>query len=412
LFGGELHAVPEETTLLEFFFTRKEAPMFSGLLSLFQDRHAMGRFCITASLLLVISACWGDWGPPENLGPGVNIYTYNFAPSVSVSGDTLYFTRTVGSWDYEIYMSVFRNGVWDSAVSVSDSINTAATAAACPFISYDGSKLYYSMFPPQNPNVQHLYYSEKRNDVWQGPIRFEAPFNYDSCSVVWPSFTHDMGRLYFYTYNRPGGRGKGDLWYSDYDTLTRTWGTPVNLGDSINTAEWDCCPTLSWDDQTLYYSSDTLPYQNSKICRAQMVNGVWQKGVMLPESPNYPYSMTDNPCLSADGQSLFFMAARLPFPQYGLTDIYVSRWEEGVEEEKVKVPNKSFEFHLIAVPNPFTSFTTLPGRSSERFALYDVSGRKVGVYKGDRIGWGVSSGVYFLRAEKGDRRPVRVVRVR
>jgi len=67
---------------------------------------------------------------------------------------------------------------------------------------------------------------------------------------------------------------------------------------------------------------------------------------------------------------------------------------------------------LTVSPNPFTSFTTLPGHSSESFTLYDISGRKVGTYRGDRIGEGLAAGVYFLRAEKGDRKPLRVVKIR
>jgi subtilisin family serine protease len=66
---------------------------------------------------------------------------------------------------------------------------------------------------------------------------------------------------------------------------------------------------------------------------------------------------------------------------------------------------------LLAIPNPFTSFTSVPGHSSDRFALYDISGRRVGVYKGDRIGEGLVPGVYFVRAE-GKGKPVRVVKVR
>jgi hypothetical protein len=36
----------------------------------------------------------------------------------------------------------------------------------------------------------------------------------------------------------------------------------------------------------------------------------------------------------------------------------------------------------------------------------------VGVYKGDRIGEGLSAGVYFLRPEGKDDKPLRVVKVR
>jgi len=68
--------------------------------------------------------------------------------------------------------------------------------------------------------------------------------------------------------------------------------------------------------------------------------------------------------------------------------------------------------HLKVSPNPFTSFASVPGHASEHFTLYDISGRKVGVYKGDRIGEGLSAGVYFLRPEGKDDKPLRVVKVR
>jgi len=68
--------------------------------------------------------------------------------------------------------------------------------------------------------------------------------------------------------------------------------------------------------------------------------------------------------------------------------------------------------YLSVVPNPFTSFATVPGHSSGCFALYDVSGRKVGTYQGDRIGGDVPPGVYFLRPEAGSSKPLRVVKIR
>ena len=82
----------------------------------------------------------------------------------------------------------------------------------------------------------------------------------------------------------------------------------------------------------------------------------------------------------------------------------------GVEE------NKGFKGLRVqgfkATPNPFTSFATVPGHSTERFALYDISGRKIGVYQGDRIGEGLRAGAYFLRPEGGKAKPVRIVKVR
>ena len=67
---------------------------------------------------------------------------------------------------------------------------------------------------------------------------------------------------------------------------------------------------------------------------------------------------------------------------------------------------------LKATPNPFVSFTLIPGHSSEIFALYDISGRRVGVYKGDRIGEGLRAGVYFIRSLGQGGKPLRVVKIR
>jgi hypothetical protein len=67
----------------------------------------------------------------------------------------------------------------------------------------------------------------------------------------------------------------------------------------------------------------------------------------------------------------------------------------GVEDKKVSPPARSFPFSVR--PNPFTSFASIPHHESERFDLYDISGRNVGTYRSDRIGEGLPPGVYFLR---------------
>jgi len=98
----------------------------------------------------------------------------------------------------------------------------------------------------------------------------------------------------------------------------------------------------------------------------------------------------------------------------GLTDIYLIKTDAngnvGVEE-RPEARGQSLEVRIRPRPNPFTSFATVPGHEADRFALYDISGRRVGTYKGDRVGEGLVPGVYFVRAE-GKGKPVRVVKVR
>jgi hypothetical protein len=63
-------------------------------------------------------------------------------------------------------------------------------------------------------------------------------------------------------------------------------------------------------------------------------------------------------------------------------------------------------------PNPFISFTTIPGHESERFALYDIAGQRIVTFRGDRIGEGLPPGVYFLKPEDGSNKSARLVKVR
>jgi hypothetical protein len=97
----------------------------------------------------------------------------------------------------------------------------------------------------------------------------------------------------------------------------------------------------------------------------------------------------------------------------GGTIIHTTDGGSGIWEDshgRFQPPTSNLSFPVV--PNPFTSFASVPGHSSVRFALYNISGRKVGVYKGDRIGVGLSSGIYFLKPEGQDAKPLRIVKLR
>lgn len=84
----------------------------------------------------------------------------------------------------------------------------------------------------------------------------------------------------------------------------------------------------------------------------------------------------------------------------------------GAEEETAEGRGQRLEVRIQPNPNPFVSFVTISGQEGKRFEMYDVTGRRIGIYPGNRIGWDLGSGVYFLRQEKENGAPVRVVKVR
>ena len=77
-----------------------------------------------------------------------------------------------------------------------------------------------------------------------------------------PSISADGLSLYFCS-NRPGGvggvsgvSGVGDLWVTTRATTEDDWGEPVNLGLTVNTSSADEGPSISADGLALYFTSD------------------------------------------------------------------------------------------------------------------------------------------------------------
>ena len=123
-----------------------------------------------------------------------------------------------------------------------------------------------------------------------------------------------------------------------------------------------------------------------------------------------------SPCINAGLDSLApaFDFKGTPRPQGVRSDIGAYEYVfSGIENEgKTEGGFWMQGTRITANPNPFISFTRVVGHKKEPFALYDISGRKVGVYKGDRIGADVPPGVYFLRPFGQGGKPFRVVKVR
>jgi hypothetical protein len=99
-------------------------------------------------------------------------------------------------------------------------------------------------------NQLSLYQSHKRRDNWQ-PLE-AIPFNIGAYSLTHPSISPDASMLFFVS-NMPGGFGETDLYVS---RRTGTgWGSPVNLGETINTAGSELFPYFHPSGK-LYFTSD------------------------------------------------------------------------------------------------------------------------------------------------------------
>jgi peptidoglycan-associated lipoprotein len=97
-----------------------------------------------------------------------------------------------------------------------------------------------------------IYKAEFINGVWSN-IK-ALPFCSDLYSTEHPVLTKDGKKLYFSS-DMPGSIGSFDLYVVDVND-DGTYGTPVNLGETINTVHREQFPEISNDGSILYFASD------------------------------------------------------------------------------------------------------------------------------------------------------------
>ncbi len=130
--------------------------------------------------------------------------------------------------------------------------------------------------------------------------------------VLGVSISFDGLELYFCS-DRPGGYGGYDLWMATRPTIDDDWSAPMNLGPTVN-SQSDCmAPSISADGLTLYFSDyDYGPYlpggfgsTDTWMVTRQTVDAPWSSPVNLGQTVNWGGG--DNcPNISADGLSLYF----------------------------------------------------------------------------------------------------------
>ncbi len=115
----------------------------------------------------------GSWTPIRKLNENINTRFWESHASISKDGKTLYFTsnRPGGYGGLDIYYSE-RNpgGDWGPAVNLGPVINTPYNEET-PFITEDGTTIYFSSFGHYNIGGYDVFYSTRLDDgTWSSPL--------------------------------------------------------------------------------------------------------------------------------------------------------------------------------------------------------------------------------------------------
>ncbi len=234
--------------------------------------------------------------------------------------------------DCKFAINAIKHPVAFNPVNLGESVNTKLSEYF-PTITVDGGLMLFTrrlqLSGDQGAGGMHeveyqedFYMSQKINGHWTTAInagnRLNTEFNEGASTIS------ADGNLLIFTSDRPGGYGSCDLYYAYH--VGDGWSTPRNLGKPINSKDWESQPCLSSDGETLYFirgRQEGYTVKNQDIYVSSLNDsGYWARPVKLSDTINTP-GREECPFISPDNQTLYFCSDG--HPGMGGTDVFMSR---------------------------------------------------------------------------------------
>jgi Tol biopolymer transport system component len=231
---------------------------------------------------------------PKIFAPGIVTGYVHGTVAISPKGDEIYWV--VNQPTERIVYSKFENGIWTKP-ALTDFVKDYLTSTnGNPAFSPDGEKLFFYSDRPGGMGGIDTWYVKRTESGWSKPINAGEPYNSTDADLT-PLFTK-KGKAYRIGYNDKheplascfkysngkfsnpvpmdiipeygpwwlifvspeedyliftGGGDKADL-YIRFKNKEGLWGNPINMGDKINTTEWERFPVVSPDGKYLFFT--------------------------------------------------------------------------------------------------------------------------------------------------------------
>lgn len=225
---------------------------------------------------------------PQNLGENVNSSEDEYFPAMTADEELLIFTRDIPApnnpyspdgRDEDFYFAEKQeDGTWGEAYNPGPPINSPWREGA-PTISPDGKYVIFTIC-----DLYGQYGPDKQ------------------------------------------GFGSCDLFVSVRQG--KKWSAPVNMGQTINSRNWESQPCFASDGRTLYFIRGRYNSERERfadIYYSELVNGKWSKAEALPSNINSQED-EESVFLHPDGKTMYFSS--MGHLGLGSMDIFMSRKQE------------------------------------------------------------------------------------
>ena len=197
-------------------------------------------------------------------------------------------------WNDKPYLDLFSAEVSDKGLLTKvepfpKEINTKTHESSATF-SADGKIMYFNRTNDKKVDVGtekfasvKIFRAEFKDGKWENVTA--VPFSSDNYSTEHPVLSKDGKKLYFSS-DMPGSVGSFDIYVVDVNE-DGTFGTPQNMGTTINTIHREQFPYISDNGTILYFASDGHQGMGGlDIFMSKSYDGVFAKPLNLGETIN------------------------------------------------------------------------------------------------------------------------------
>jgi len=243
----------------------------------------------------------GEYSPREAMDGSLYYGSFNRKKEIVMDGGD-------GDFHAKIYMANLGDEGFDKGTALGEHINRKDFHNSNLTFSRDGRTMYFTRTQMEDMEIltSEIYYANKKDTDWS-PAEVVNGIS-GEYFVTQPAMGELFGNeVMFFVSDMDGGYGGNDIYYAT-KTGDGTFSSPVNLGETINTAYDEESPF--YQDGTIYFSSNGHPSIGGfDIYKTSWNGSEWSGPTHM--GGNYNSAFDDNYfSLAADGRRGYFVSNR------------------------------------------------------------------------------------------------------